>query len=330
MNAITEKPALNVVDTGEFNALMDSDRFGQMQRVGTMFSQSDLVPDVFKGKPANCMVALQMAFRLKIDPLALMQSMFVVHGRPGLESKMIIALINTRGPFDGPIQWRFEGEGKQRSCTAYATHSRTKERCEQTVTWAMVEAEGWSGKSGSKWKTMPDLMFQYRSAAFLGRLYCPEVILGLSTNDELHDMGEIVINPPPQARKQVAMPREKEDVLADVLRRMHGVSQGLKAEREAESVDTQTGEITADLKPASIDLPNLDFTQEAQTPEPTKTAPESGTPATASMIRIVKTKMSNASINESDFEEKFGKPFASMNAADVNLAMAWIAESAKV
>lgn len=321
MNALTEKTELKVLDTDEFNALMDSDRFNQMQRVGQMFSQSDLVPDVFKGKPPNCMVALQMAFRLKIDPLALMQSMYVVHGRPGLESKMLIALINTRGPFDGPIQWRFDGEGKTRSCTAYATHRRTKERCEQTVTQAMVDAEGWSGKPGSKWKTMPDIMFQYRSAAFLGRLYCPEVILGLSTADELQDMSEIVINPPPspQAKKQVEMPRAK-----------------------AESVDKETGEISAGVKIADDDWPDLDaapgWKPPKDPPPPPPPAPEQttqplqrnqqpeGNPASISMKRIVRKKMENAALSEADFEKKFGKPFEAMLADEVNDAIAWTAD----
>ena len=39
-----------------------------------------------------------------------------------------------------------------------------------TVTIAMAKAEGWYGRSGSKWPTMPDLMLSYRSAAFFGTL----------------------------------------------------------------------------------------------------------------------------------------------------------------
>ena len=313
MNALTEKAPLNVLDNGEFNTLMDSDRFAQMQRVGTMFSQSDLVPEVFRGKPANCMVALQMAFRLKIDPLALLQSMYVVHGKPGLEAKMVIALINTRGPFDGPIQWRFDGEGKSRSCTAYATHRNTKERCEATVTWAMVEAEGWLGRTGSKWKTMPEIMFQYRSAAFLGRLYCPEVILGLSTSDELQDMGEIVINPPP-VKKQVSMPRSKEEtIMSDILNGRHGVTQ---SEKDA-AIDYETGEISTKT------TPETESRTDHEQPEAPPSAPASGPPASTSMKNIARKKMENAALSDADFEKKFGKPFEEMLAGEVNFVISW-------
>ncbi|MGH7757399.1 MAG: hypothetical protein ACREM8_14100, partial [Vulcanimicrobiaceae bacterium] len=187
--AVDKPKLLPVHDDGEFSALLDSDRFAQIQRVAKLFSESDLVPEVFQGKPANCAVALQMAFRMRVDPMMLMQNMYIVYGRPGIEAKLAIALMNSRGPFEGQVQWREEGEGNTRSWTAYATHRGTGERCEATVTWSMVKAEGWLDKKGSKWQTIPGLMGRYRSAMFLGRLYCPEVLLGLPTDDELRDVG---------------------------------------------------------------------------------------------------------------------------------------------
>jgi hypothetical protein len=179
-----------VSDVSEFAELLDSNRFAQIQRVAKLFSESDLIPQVFQGKPANCAVALQMAFRMHVDPMMLMQNMYIVHGKPGIEAKLAIALINQRGPFTGPVQWKTEGEGKTRKWTAYATHRSTGEKCEAVVTWEMAVAEGWTTKTGSKWMTIPDLMGRYRSAMFLGRLYCPEVLLGLPTDDELRDIGQ--------------------------------------------------------------------------------------------------------------------------------------------
>jgi hypothetical protein len=212
-----------VRDDGEFAVLLDSDRFAQIQRVAKLFSESSLVPEVFQGKPANCAVALQMAFRMRVDPMMLMQNMYIVHGRPGIEAKLAIALMNQRGPFTGPLQWKVEGEGDLRSWTCYATHRETQQTCEATVTWAMVVAEGWHKPRGtgeramaSKWTTLPDLMGRYRSAMFLGRLFCPEVLLGLPTNDELQDVhreavervvvGERVIDEEPINMPQATAP----------------------------------------------------------------------------------------------------------------------------
>jgi hypothetical protein len=192
--AITsEKPTLTpeqmvVHDTSEYAMLFDSAKFNQAWRVASAFASSGLVPDHFKNNPAGVFVVLHMATRLALDPFMALQKVYMVHGRPGMEAQLIIALVNARGPFQGPIQWETNGEGDRRQWTAYAIHKTTGERCEATVTWAMVTAEGWATKNGSKWLTIPDLMGRYRSATFLARLFCPEVILGLSTADELEDM----------------------------------------------------------------------------------------------------------------------------------------------
>jgi hypothetical protein len=53
----------------------------------------------------------------------------------------------------------------------------------------MAAAEGWTTKKASKWLTMPELMLQYRAAAFFGRVYCPEILNGLYSEQEVTDIG---------------------------------------------------------------------------------------------------------------------------------------------
>ena len=55
----------------------------------------------------------------------------------------------------------------------------------------MAKLEGWSTKEGSKWKTMPELMIRYRAAAFFGRQYCPDLLLGLMTTEEARDIVDV-------------------------------------------------------------------------------------------------------------------------------------------
>jgi hypothetical protein len=55
----------------------------------------------------------------------------------------------------------------------------------------MAVNEGWYGKNGSKWVTMPDLMLRYRSAAFFGRIYAPELLMGLPSAEETHDIIDV-------------------------------------------------------------------------------------------------------------------------------------------
>jgi hypothetical protein len=176
-----------VIDSGLFENMMDTSRFEHLQRVSKVFANSSLVPQHFQGKEADCFIAVEMAMRLKLHPFNLMQSLYVVHGKPGIEAKMAIALINSSGIFEGPLQWTVSGDGMKRQAVARAVHARTKQVCEAVVTMEMAKAEGWIDKSGSKWKTLPDLMLQYRSASFFARLYCPEVLFGMQTKEELDD-----------------------------------------------------------------------------------------------------------------------------------------------
>lgn len=187
-----------VRDDSTYLDLMDSARFEHLQRVARVFASSKLVPKHFQGNEADCIIACQMAMRLDVDPMMLMQNTYIVSGNPGMEAKLMIALMNSRGPFTGPVQFRLEGEGMKRKCFAYATHGKTGQQCEAECSMELAKAERWIDKDGSKWKTMPDLMLQYRSAAFLARLYCPEVLMGLKTKDELEDIGD-VINVTPEA-----------------------------------------------------------------------------------------------------------------------------------
>ena len=55
------------------------------------------------------------------------------------------------------------------------------------VNMDMAKDEGWLGKNGSKWKTMPQLMLRYRAASFFSSLNCPELTMGLYTREEMQD-----------------------------------------------------------------------------------------------------------------------------------------------
>ena len=162
----------------------------ELWRAAEGFAASSMIPAHYQGNPANCYVACTMAHELGLNPIVVMQGLYEVHGKIGFESKFAVGLANARGPFRSGIQYELNGDGDGASCTAYAIH-RDGTRCESTVSMAMAKAEGWTTKSGSKWKTIPEQMLRYRSAMFLIRAYCPEVLLGLQSTDELLDVGVI-------------------------------------------------------------------------------------------------------------------------------------------
>lgn len=185
--------------------------FNLIQRMAKMFSASSLVPDHFRGEGhfGDCVIALNMAQRLNADPLMVMQNLYIVYGNPVWSSKFMIALFNQCGRY---TSIKYKATGKPGTDTqgiiAYATEKLTGEVIEgPEVTIAIAKKEGWFGKNGSKWQTMPDQMLRYRAAAWLIRTTAPELSMGLQTEDEI-----INVTPDPieKAKREVKANANKE------------------------------------------------------------------------------------------------------------------------
>ena len=159
--------------------------FETAQRQAKALSASDLVPQQYKNNVANTLVALEIANRIGASPLMVMQNLNIIHGRPSWGSSFIIAAINGSGKFTA---LRFVGD-LAKGIKAVYQEKATGETLEgPTVTMDMAKAEGWVDKAGSKWKTMPELMMRYRAAAFFGRLYAPEITMGMHSTEEVIDI----------------------------------------------------------------------------------------------------------------------------------------------
>lgn len=185
----------NQVITKETSLLFDVSKFEHAQRVSKMLASSTMVPEHFRNNIGNCVIALNYAHRAGIDPFMALQKMYVIHGKPAIETQLQIALFNNSGKFS-PLKYKMTGKGDDQTCIAYATDIKTQEVVEgPPVSIAMAKAEGWYSKSGSKWKTLPELMLRYRAAAFFIRLYSPETTMGLHTPEELYDSEVIDVTP---------------------------------------------------------------------------------------------------------------------------------------
>lgn len=201
---MTEETSTEIVSVNQ--NYLEPSKFDHMLRVSKAFAQSDLVPDHFRGRIENCFIALQMAFRLDIDPMMCLQNMHIIHGKPGVSAQLVIALAARSRVFEGPIEFVVNGQGDQLSVTATATLRATKRQVTDTVSLAQARAAGWTRqKDGNEkpfWKARPDQMLRYRSATFLVRTYAPEALLGMRTDDELWDE----VHPGIEAQKPVELP----------------------------------------------------------------------------------------------------------------------------
>lgn len=159
-------------------------------RTARMLSTAAVVPELYRNSPENCLIAIDIANRMGVSPLMVMQNLYVVKGKPSWSGSFCAAAVNGSGRFT-PLEFVFVGEPGTPSHGCYATAIRisNSSRCfSDTVTMQMAKSEGWLNKTGSKWQTMPVQMMMYRAAAFFARAHCSDILLGLPTYEEVQDV----------------------------------------------------------------------------------------------------------------------------------------------
>ena len=190
---MTETTTLTTTNNSVFSGIR---AFEDAQRIAKALASSTLIPPQFQGQQgfANCLVALEIAGRMNISPFLCMQHLHIIHGRPSWSSAFIIAMVNGCGRFT-PLRFEISGEGESLACYAVATDIKTQQELKgPTITMLMAKKEGWSTKSGSKWATMPELMIRYRAAAFWGRLFAGDLLVGLQTQEEVIDVESVKVS----------------------------------------------------------------------------------------------------------------------------------------
>ncbi|CZT29867.1 hypothetical protein [Pseudomonas cerasi] len=234
----------------------------------------------------NCVVALNMALRMGADPLMVMQNLYVIEGRPSWSSQFIIAMLNSCGRFS-PLRFDLSEPGKteeltytatfwkdgnkvseprkakikHQTCTAWVIEKETGDRLNgPTISMQMAIDEGWLTKNGSKWLTMQEVMLRYRAASMLGRLYAPELLMGLQSREEVEDFIDATADGAGTYSVDVSDLRNKEPEAPSII------------EEDGQSVDTKTGEIvTETAENATKTADPAPETPDTVTPEPADT-----------------------------------------------------------
>lgn len=255
-----EVQAVNNAPMGVTAGFQSAAGFALLQRMATMFSSSSLVPAQFQGQNnfGNCVIALNMAQRLGADPLMVMQNLYVVYGNPSWSSKFLIAMFNQCGRYESI---HYEETGKKgtdsQGIIAWAKEKSTGEVIKgPEVTIKISKDEGWFGKNGSKWKSMPDQMLRYRAAAWFIRTTAPELSMGLQTTDEIIDVTpEPVVEKPINEIHQNANTEELVPTLTEAQDAPQRVKTDILKETIAEPV--KKAEKVAETKMQTVEGPDF-------------------------------------------------------------------------
>jgi hypothetical protein len=184
MNEIIEYEPTNP----QISVYSDINLYEQFLKMAEGLSKTEVVPESYRNKPEACLIALDVARQIGCkNPLFVMQNLYVVKGKPSWSGQYCAAIV--RANFDNVhIEWKGKDDEAGYGCRVVAQDKNGNDCNGTWVTMKMVKEEGWLDKVGSKWRTMPVLMLQYRAFAFFARIHCPEKLLGMYDEFEHEDI----------------------------------------------------------------------------------------------------------------------------------------------
>lgn len=174
----TENTVLATAPRQQFD--LSPQTFDQALTFSKYLADSDLVPKDFKGRPGNCLVAIQWGAELGLKPLQAMQNLAVINGRPALWGDAVIALARSSPLCEYVVE---TDDGSTATCKV-----KRRGEPEQVRTFSMDDARaaGLAGKQGP-WTQYPRRMRQMRARAFALRDVFPDVLRGLPVAEEVMD-----------------------------------------------------------------------------------------------------------------------------------------------
>jgi hypothetical protein len=171
-------------DAGAPRALFLPSTFGEAMRFSEMMAAGNFVPAHLRGKPGDCFAVLAQAARWGMDPFAVGNKTYFVNDRMAYESQLVAAVVNSSGMLKGRLRIDWHGAGDELRCVVTGTIKGEDKphAIEQAIKTITV-------KNSSLWKQSPQMQLAYYTQRLWGRLYTPEVLLGVYTEDEVREMG---------------------------------------------------------------------------------------------------------------------------------------------
>lgn len=162
------------------NTELIMDELKQPMAIGEVFAKSNMFPDV--KSQAQAVVKILAGKELGLSPFESMASIYIVNGKLALTSKAMSGLVKKSKKYDYVVKKLDETE-----CTI----SFVKESSEigvSTFTFKDAAKAGLANKD--VWKNYPKNMLFARAISNGVRWFCPEIISGYYTTEEIEDLGE--------------------------------------------------------------------------------------------------------------------------------------------
>lgn len=180
---------------------------GELQsaiQLGTALCGTEFVPAGFRGKPEAAAAAILAGKSLGLDPMNALSNIFVVHGRPALYARTMVALVMAQG------HEVVRTEATPQRVTVSAR--RKGQQQWQDFTWTIDRAKTAGYTGNKKYDTDPIAMLTAKAQAEACRTVAPDVLAGMpysAEEVELEDMGEQPAKASPAPAKTRKLTRTK-------------------------------------------------------------------------------------------------------------------------
>jgi len=143
-----------------------------------LLAASDLLPDAYKGKPANILLAIEYGKTLGITPMAAIQGINVIKGKPTASASLIASLVRLAGH-----RMRVTSDNTKAVCEIIRSDDRD---FTFMSVWDMDRAKLAGLTANPSWAKYPEAMLKARAITECARDACPEVLSGVQyTAEEL-------------------------------------------------------------------------------------------------------------------------------------------------
>ena len=178
--------------------LMNEQRFNRMMIIAQTMASASLIPDHLLGKKkgqnfeyftadeirANCFLIVNQAFRWGMDPFAVMPETYVVGGKLGYQGKLIAGLVNSMADLEERLSYAFKGTKGNDDFTVIVSGKFRGAKEPVTVEVSVGQAK----TDNQMWRKDPEQKLVYSGATKWARRWCPEIILGIMTDDDSEQM----------------------------------------------------------------------------------------------------------------------------------------------
>lgn len=201
--------ALTLSDGGRAGSLVLAPQsFGEVVQFAELMSKCSFVPKHLRNRPADCMAVCMQALRWEMDPFSVAQKTYFVSegSAPGYEAQLISAVIHSRAPLEGRLSVTWTGEAAGLVCTVSGKFRGDPQPKLKTCKLSNIKT-----KNSPLWAADPEQQLAYYTVRAWARLYCPDIIMGVYTRDELVDGSAPAVGP--DEAKDVTPPASRLDKL---------------------------------------------------------------------------------------------------------------------